>query len=129
MTWILYRSFWTKWNFKPAWGFHVNKILPETKWIRRDLLNIVFNAHVRLKLIAGMDFISVTLNFISGDKISCKHYPKWNTYACTSKDRVVLKCSRNETSCQQTCFYDGLKSQTGMSSFHLSWEGTLNHNI
>ena len=43
-------------------------------------------------------------NFISGDKISCKHYPKWNAYTCPSKYRVVLKCSRNETSCEQNLF-------------------------
>ena len=44
------------------------------------------------------------LNFILGDKISCKHYPKWNTYTCPSKYRVVLKCSRNETSCERNLF-------------------------
>ena len=43
-------------------------------------------------------------NFILGDKISCKHYPKWNTYTCPSKYRVVLKCSRNETSCERNLF-------------------------
>ena len=44
-------------------------------------------------------------NFISGDKISCKHYPKWNAYyTCPSKYRVVLKCSWNETSCEQNLF-------------------------
>ena len=54
--WILYRSFWQKWNF------------------------------------------------ISGDKISCKQYPKWNAYTCSSEYRVVLKCSRNETSCELNLF-------------------------
>ena len=44
------------------------------------------------------------LNFILGDKISCKHYPKWNTYTCPSKKRVVLKYSRNETSCERNLF-------------------------
>ena len=43
-------------------------------------------------------------NFISGDKISCKHYPKWNAYTCPSKYRVVLKCSQNETSYEQNLF-------------------------
>ena len=43
-------------------------------------------------------------NFISGDKISCKHHPKWNAYTCPSKYRVTLKCSRNETSCEQNLF-------------------------
>ena len=27
--WISYRSFWLKWNFKPAWDFHVNIIYPK----------------------------------------------------------------------------------------------------
>ena len=26
--WISYRPFWPKWNFKPAWDFHVNIIYP-----------------------------------------------------------------------------------------------------
>ena len=43
-------------------------------------------------------------NFISGDKISCKHYPKWNAHPFLSKYRVVLKCSRNKTSCEQNLF-------------------------
>ena len=43
-------------------------------------------------------------HFISGDKISCKHHPKWNAYTCPWKYRVALKCSRNETSCEQNLF-------------------------
>ena len=43
-------------------------------------------------------------NFISGDKRSCKHYPKWNAYTYPAKYRVVLKCSRNETSCELNLF-------------------------
>ena len=43
-------------------------------------------------------------NFISGDKVSCKNYPKWNAYTCPSKYRIVLKCSRNETSFEQNLF-------------------------
>ena len=35
--------------------------LPEMKWISADSLDVAFNAHVRLKVIAGMDFISVNL--------------------------------------------------------------------
>ena len=56
-------------------------------------------------------------NFISGDKISCKHYQKWNFYTCPSKYRIVLKCRWNETSCEQNL--------TGVSSFRLSCERTL----
>ena len=95
--WISYRSFW----------FSCEHDLLETKWISAGSLDVTFNAHVRLKLNAGMDFISVILtemNFHFGYKISCKHYPKWNAYICPSKYRVVLKCSRNETSCEQNLF-------------------------
>ena len=44
------------------------------------------------------------MKFISGDKISSKHYPKWNAYTCPSKYWVLLKCRRNETSCEQNLF-------------------------
>ena len=50
--------------------------LTKTKWISADSLNIAFSAHVRLK-------------FISGDEIR-KHYPKWNSYTCPSKYRIVF---------------------------------------
>ena len=68
--------------------------LPEAKWISANALDIAFNAHVRLKLIAGVISLLLfwqTWNFISSDKITCRHYPKWNAYRCPSKYRVVLK--------------------------------------
>ena len=86
-------------KFQTGKRFSSEQNLPETKWISADSLDIAFNAHVCLKLILGMDFISVILtemNFVSGDKTFCKHYPKWNVYTCPSKYRVDLKCSRNE---------------------------------
>ena len=67
----------------------------------------------------GMDFISVILtkmksqsrmrfscghNLPEAKWISTKHYPKWNSCTCPSKYRVVLKCSCNETSCEQNLF-------------------------
>ena len=68
-----------KWNSK-RYEFHIilldrNEIsnrleilcehnLPQTKWISADSLDVAFNTHVRLKLNAGMDFISVTLTEI-----------------------------------------------------------------
>ena len=69
----------TEIKFQTGMRFSCEHNLHETKWISADSLDIAFNAHVRLKLIPGIDFISVILtemNFISGDKISCKHYPK-----------------------------------------------------
>ena len=91
----------TEIKFQTGMRFSCEQNLRETKWISADSLDIAFSAHVRLKLIAGViSYCSFWQNwdFISGDKI-CKHYPKWNAYACPSKYRVILKCSRNETSC------------------------------
>ena len=105
--WIWYRSFWLKSNFKPTLDFHVNKNLPEAKWISADSLDIAFNVHVCLNLIAcaiPLQSLWQKLNFISDDKISCKHYPKWNVYVYPSKYRVVLKFSRNETTREQNLF-------------------------
>ena len=51
----------TEMKFQIGMRFSCEQNLPETKWISVDSLNIAFNAHVRLKLIAGMDFISVVL--------------------------------------------------------------------
>ena len=94
-------------KFKTDMRFSCEHNLPKAKWINTNALDIAFNAHVRLKLIAGVISLLLfwqTWNFISSDKITCRHYPKWNAYGCPSKYRVVLKCSRNETSCEQNMF-------------------------
>ena len=105
--WISYRSFWPKVNLKAAWDFHVNIIYAkrneyaQTRWMLRLMRMSVWNSmQVR---ISSRSFWQKR-NFISGDKISCKHYPKWNAQAYPSKYRVVLKCSGNETSCEQNLF-------------------------
>ena len=82
---------------------------------------------MRLKLIAGMDFQIGHFwqwNIISVDKISCKHYPKRNAYACLSKYRVVLKCSWNKRSFEQNLFSRQFEI-SNRSSFHLSCERNL----
>ena len=88
----------TKMKFQSDMRLSYEQNLPETKWISTDSLDVAFNAHARLKLIADIDFISVILTemkFHPGDKISCKNYPKWNAYTCLSKYWIVLNCSRN----------------------------------
>ena len=105
--WTSYRSFWPKWNFKPAWDFHVNIIYPkrnesaQTRWMLRLMRMCVWNSV--LVWISYRSFWQ-KWNLISGDKISCKHHPKWSAYTCPSKCRVTLKCSRNETSWEQSLF-------------------------
>ena len=86
-----------KWNSNRC-GFHIGdfgrndiskryeifmwkKIYPNLLTPRIELfhlhnsLNISFTAHARLKVIA---VIWTEKKIISGDKLSCKHYPKWN---------------------------------------------------
>ena len=48
-------------KFQTDMRFSCEHNLPETKWISADSFDVAFNAHVRLKLNAGMGFISVIL--------------------------------------------------------------------
>ena len=77
---------YTKMKFQTGMRFPCELNLPEAKWISVNSLDIAFNEYVRLKLIA---IILTEMKF---------------TYACLSKYQVVLKCSRNETSCEQNLF-------------------------
>ena len=86
----------TEIKFQTDMRFSWEHNLPETKWISADSLEVAINAHVRLKLNAGIGFISVTLT-----EMSCKHYLKWKCLHMSIKISVALKCSRNETSCEQ----------------------------
>ena len=115
----------TEMKFQTGMRFSCEQNLPEMKWISTESLDGAFNAHVRLKLIAGMNFILVILtemNFILSDKISCKHYPKWNVHQNIGSfwNTAEMKLHVN-----RTYFHASLKFQTGMSSFHLSCERTL----
>ena len=60
----------TQMKFQTGMRFSCEHNLPEKKWISANSLDIAFNAHVRLKLNAGMDFISVTLT-------EMKFYFRW----------------------------------------------------
>ena len=51
----------TEMKFQTGIRFSCEHNLPGTKWISADSLDVAFNAHVRLKRNAGVDFISVIL--------------------------------------------------------------------
>ena len=51
----------TEIKFQTGMRFSCENNSLETKWISADSLDVAFNARVRLKLIAGMDFISIIL--------------------------------------------------------------------
>ena len=125
--WISYRSFWPKWNFKPAWDFHVNIIYPKQ--------NEKAQARWMLCLIPMYVWNSCRYGFHIGnfDK-------KWNSfrvikyYVNTTGNEMPTHVHQNIRSfwnaaemklhVNKTCFQAGLKSQTGMSSFRLSCERT-----
>ena len=98
----------TKMKFQTGMRFSCEHNLPETKWISADswMLHLmrmcIWNS---MQVWISYRSFWQKWNFISGDKISCKHYPKWNAYTCPSKYRVVLKFSRNEISCEQDLFF------------------------
>ena len=84
----------TEMTFQTGMGFPCEQNLPKAKWINADLLDTAFNVHVRLKLIEvviSLRSFWQKWNIILGDKISSKHYPKQNAYACPSTYRDVLK--------------------------------------
>ena len=58
-------------KFQTGMRFSCEQKLPVAKWVSAYSLDIAFNARVRLKLIVGMDFISVILT-----EIRQKQYPK-----------------------------------------------------
>ena len=105
--WISNRSFWPTWNVKPAWDFHVNIIyskrneLAQTHWMLRLMRMCVWNS---MPVWISYRSFRQKWNFISGNRISCKHHPKWNAHTCPSKYRVTLKYCWNETSCEENLF-------------------------
>ena len=54
----------TEMIFQTGMRFSCEHNLPETKWISANSLDVGFNAHVCLKLIAGINFISFILTEI-----------------------------------------------------------------
>ena len=93
--WIPYPSFRPKWKFQIGMRFSCEHNLPEAKWISVNLFDIVFNEYVHLKPIA---VILTEMKF---------------AYVCPSKYQVLLKCSWNETSCQQNLFSRRLEISNG----------------
>ena len=97
----------TEMKFQTGMRFSCEHNLPETKWISADSLDVSLMrmcAWNSMRVWISYRSFCQKWNFISGDKISCKHYPKWDAYTCPSNYRVVFKCRRNETSCEQNMF-------------------------
>ena len=63
----------TEMKFQTGMRFSCEHNLPEKKWISADSLDVAYNAHVRLKLSAGVDFMSVILTEMKF------HFGWWNS--------------------------------------------------
>ena len=81
-----------------------NELKPVRDLISVEHLTLVFSQLFTCVQMKSYRSFRQKWNFISGDKTSCKHYPKWNFYTWPSKYWVVLKCGRNETLCKQNLF-------------------------
>ena len=111
-------------EFEIGMKFSCEQNLPGAKWISPVSLDIGFNAHVRLKLIAGADFISV---------IMMTRY-----YVNTTQNEMPTRAHQNiglfwnaaemKRHVNRTCFHTGLKSHTDSSAFRLSREHALCFN-
>ena len=132
--WTSYRPFWPKWIFKIFISrFSCEHNLPETKRIRADSLEVAINAHVRLKLNAGIDFISVILTEMKFSFRGIKYHV--NTTQNEMPTHVhqnigsFWNAAKMKPHVNRTCFNPGLESQTSMRSFPISCERTLNQNL
>ena len=123
------RSFWPTWDFKLAWDFRVKNILPETKWIRGDSLDIAFDAHAHCR--CGFDIRYFDRNEISF-RVLKYHLNTTRNEMPTHVHQDIgsfWNAAEMKRHVNRTCFYAGLRSQTGLSSFRLSWERTLSHKV
>ena len=79
-------------EFQISMRFSCEHNLPETKWISADSLVVAFSAHAHWNsMLVRISYRSFwqKWNFISGDRISCKHHPKCTAYTCASKYWVI----------------------------------------
>ena len=133
-----------KWNSK-RYGFHIghfdrNEIsnryeifiwtyLPKMKWVSTDSLDVAFNAHVRLLTQCGYGF---HIGHFDRNKISFRVI---KYYVNTTQNEMPTHVHQDigsfwntaemKLDVNRTWFDAGLKSQTCMSSFHLSCKRTL----
>ena len=117
----------TEMKLQTSMRFSCEHNLPEKKWISADSLDIAFDAHVRLKL-NGFHIGHFDKNEISFRVIKY--------HVNTTRNEMLTHVHQNIGSfwnaaemklhVNRTCFHAGLKSQTGMSSFCVSCERSLN---
>ena len=116
----------TEIKFETSMRFSCEQNLPkakyvQTRWILRLMCICVWNS---LRVWISYWSFWQKWNFISDDKISFKPWNEMPTHVHQNIGSfwhaAEMKCHVN-----RTCFYTGLKSQTGMSSVRLSCECTL----
>ena len=86
-------------KFQTGMRFLCEHNLPTLNEIRADSLDVAFNAHVRLKLNAGMDFISVILT-------EMKFHVNRTCFHAGLKSQTGVSSFR--LSCERTLIHRGL---------------------
>ena len=114
----------TEMKFQTGMRFSCEHNLPETKWISADSLNVAFETQCGYGFYIGhfdrneISFLAIKYHVnTTRNKIHQNIRSFWN--AAKMKLEYV----------NRTCFHAGLKSQTGMSSFRLSYERTLRESL
>ena len=85
-------------SFRVKWNIFI--------YMSGKFLITAYMTQPEMKFIAGIISLQSfwqKWNFILGDKISCKHYPKWISRH-VHPYQFVLKCSRNETLFEKNLF-------------------------
>ena len=130
---------WTeaKWNSKRYW-FHIghfdrheisnwHEILEEKIYYpkRNEYAETCWILRLMRMRIAGVDLISVILTEMKFN------LGWWNEMPTHVHQDIgsFWNAAEMKRHVNRTCFYAGLRSQTGLSSFRLSWERTLSHKV
>ena len=97
-------------------------------------MDIAFNEHVCLKLIAGaisLQSFWQKSNFILDDKVPCKHYGNEMPTNVHQNIGSFWDAAKMKHNVKRTCFHAGLRFQTSISSFYLSCRRTptIIHNV
>ena len=99
--WVSYLLILTETKFQTGLRFSCERNLPETKWISADSLDGAFKTQCGYRFHIGhFDRNEISFRVIKYRVNTTRN--EIPTYP--SEYRVILKCSRNETSCEQNLF-------------------------
>ena len=118
----------TEMKFQTDIRFSCEHNLPEAKWVSADSFDIAFNAHERLKLIAGVISLCHSDRYVVSFRVVKYHLNTTQNEMPTHVHQNIgsfWNAAEMKRHVNRTCFHAGFKSQTGMSSFRPSRQRTL----